>query len=660
MRTIQKEDLYQMKFSGSPTISPDGKNIVYVLTEVSKEENGYSSSLYLHNGEQTRQLTYPYSAEKKLVKDHNPKWSPDGTYLAFLSNRTGKSQIWILPFSGGEAFQLTDLEDGVSDFNWSPDGTRLTFVGKVTEDRSANSDDKDEKEDEEKGYTVVTRLRYKGDGVGFYDGFSHLFIIELSSKAVTRITEGDFNHSGPLFSPTGDSIYYLANKDDDRELVDLNDIYRFDLGTKETKQIVEGKGFLLSPDLSPDGSYLAFVAHEEGEISSATTGVWIHNLSSGETTKLTKELDNPVGNYVGVDASYDTPLYQVKWTEDSKNVTFTATVGGNCWIYEVSLNGEIRRILPDENVVISSFDRVSTKLAFVKATPLSPGDVWVSENGETRQISSHNEELFAGISLSKPESFIYKGADGWDIEGWILPPVNRKENEKVPVVLQIHGGPHTAYGNALHHEFQLLAAEGYAVVYTNPRGSHGYGDLFVKACVGDWGIKDREDIIKGLDYALENYDYLDKEQQFITGGSYGGFMTNMVISQTDRFKAAVTQRCISNMYSFFGTSDIGFYFGSAQLGDVDLWEDEETIMKFSPIRYAKNVKTPTNIIHSEEDLRCPMEQAEQWYIALKRLGVDTRLIRFKGENHNLSRSGKPKNRIKRLEEITGWFNKYRA
>ena len=208
------------------------------------------------------------------------------------------------------------------------------------------------------------------------------------------------------------------------------------------------------------------------------------------------------------------------------------------------------------------------------------------------------------------------------------------------------------------HTPQLLSARGFAVVYTNPRGSQGYGDDFVKACVADWGNKDRKDILTGLDEALNRFPGLDREKLFITGGSYGGYMTNRVITSTNRFRAAVTQRCISNIYSFFGTSDIGFYFGSKQLGNVDLWEDEEKIMAFSPIRYAKNVQTPTCIIHSEEDFRCPIEQAEQWYVALTRLGVETRFIRFQGENHNLSRSGRPRNRVRRLQEIVGWFERY--
>ncbi|HET7616660.1 MAG TPA: S9 family peptidase, partial [Bacillales bacterium] len=305
--------------------------------------------------------------------------------------------------------------------------------------------------------------------------------------------------------------------------------------------------------------------------------------------------------------------------------------------------------------VITSFDANNGTTVYVQADPHSTGDLYVDKGDGKVQLSRHNKALFSRLLLSTPESFIYKSEDDREIEGWILPPPDVSENQKVPVVLQIHGGPHTSYGNALHHEFQWLAAKGYAVVFTNPRGSHGYGQEFLEACVGDWGNKDKKDILAGLDYAIRHFEYCDPNQLYVTGGSYGGIMTNFIVTSTDRFRAAVTQRCISNMYSFFGTSDIGFYFGKAQLGDVDLWKDEETIMRFSPIRQARNVKTPTCIIHSEEDLRCPMEQAEQWFVALKRLGVDTKFIRFKGETHELSRSGKPKNRLRRLHEILDWF-----
>lgn len=224
------------------------------------------------------------------------------------------------------------------------------------------------------------------------------------------------------------------------------------------------------------------------------------------------------------------------------------------------------------------------------------------------------------------------------------------------MILEIHGGPATAYGNGLHHEMQVMASKGYVVLYTNPRGSHGYGHDFVNAVIGDYGGMDYEDIMAGVNYALENFTFIDHNRLFVTGGSYGGYMTNVIVTRTDRFKAAVTQRSICNWHSFYGTSDIGFYFTEWQHGHADLWDDAEKLLKLSPLHHARNVKTPILILHSEQDLRCPMEQAEQWYVALKRLGVETKLVRFPDENHELSRSGKPKHRLERLKHLIGWFD----
>lgn len=646
-RAITAEDLYKMKFTGSPALSPDGRSVVYVVTEVSKEENGYSSSLFISDLDgEPRPLTHPYG-EENLIRDTKPKWSPTGDAIAFLSNRNEKPQVWLLPINGGEARPVTAAEEGVDDFNWSPDGTRIVFTAKE------KPDDKEENED----VIVITRLRYKGNGEGYRDGYSQIWVTDLESRETAKLTSGPYDYQSPSFTPSGEQILYLASKNEDHELTNLNDLYLYDLKNKVEKEIHKGKGPIMNPCLSPDGKWIAFAGHDQGEISSTNPTLWTLPIDGGEARNLTAELDRPVGNYVGVDASYDQSGRPLKWAADGQSILFMVTFGGDCFVKSVSLDGDIEDAVVYGTSVITSFDEANGTLAFVKATPHSTGDLFLKSDGNTAQLSNHNAELFSEISLSTPDSFIYKGADGWDIEGWILPPTDTT-GEKVPVVVEIHGGPHTSYGNALHHEFQLLAARGYAVVYTNPRGSHGYGNEFVKACVGDWGNKDREDIMLGLDYVLDHYDYCDPNQLYVTGGSYGGIMTNYIVTQTDRFRAAVTQRCISNMYSFFGTSDIGFYFGAHQLGDADQWENEEKIMQFSPIRNARNVKTPTCIIHSEEDYRCPMEQAEQWYVALTRLGVDTKFIRFKGENHELSRSGKPKNRIRRLEEIIGWFKQH--
>ncbi|MGV3489084.1 MAG: S9 family peptidase [Tuberibacillus sp.] len=651
-RTITIEDLTDIQFVGTPRLSPNREHVVYTVTAMNLEQNGYESALWVSKaGSSPRQLT-TFKQKDKLIKDHHPVWNPDGKSIYFLSNRTEKQQVWCLPLEGGEARQLTDFEEGVSGYTLSPDGTKLICQVEVKEENPI------EKENED--VIIVERLRYIGNGQGFLKSYTHLYLFDIETESAKALTSGHFHARSPWFTPDGSGFVYLQSRTEPEINGYFNDIYKYDLQSGQSALLYEGKGSTYEPSVSPDGKWVAFAGHQGGEISPKNHGVWILPIEGGSPRCLTADWDYTLGDLVGVDASYDQGNEDYQWRDDSRSIIFMTTVGGNCVLKEVKLDGAVSSIFPEEQAVMTSFDSKGDTLAFVKATPASPGDVYYAKDSQMIQISSHNEDFFENIELAVPEFFTYKGADGWDIEGWLLkPPAVAQTKEKLPVVVEIHGGPHTAYGNAFHHEFQGFAAEGYGVVYTNPRGSQGYGEAFTAACVGDWGGKDMEDILLGLDAALDRNPDLDRNELYVTGGSYGGFMTNAIVTKTDRFKAAVTQRCISNMYSFFGTSDIGYFFGEGQL-QADQWEDEDKIMAVSPIRHARNVKTPTCIIHSDQDLRCPIEQAEQWYVALRRLGVETRFVRFKGENHELSRSGKPKNRLTRLHEIVSWFNKYKG
>ncbi|WP_442598594.1 S9 family peptidase [Neobacillus sp. D3-1R] len=658
-RPVTAEDLCKFKFVGDPQVSPTKDKVAYVLTHVDHEKDGYYSYIYVTDlSGKGRQFTSHYSKDS-LVKDAAPKWSPDGSAIAFRSNRTGKNQVWLLHTDGGEAIQLTDVKQGVGEFVWSPDGKQLALT--VHGEFKLTSDKDEEKKEDKSDVKVITRLRYKGDGVGIYnDDRKHVYLFDVETKSYTKVTDGEHDFGQPRFSPDGKTLFYVATKAEDKEWGYLPAVWKYDIASKEEALLYQGNGYVHSPSVSPDGKWLAAVGHARGERSQGNANVLLLSVETGELTNLTEGFDYTVGDLVGVDAKYDTAEYRVIWDATSSNIYFSATVGGDCQLFKVNLEGEVSAALSPTVGVVTSYDIVSDDQAvLVLATPHSTGDVVTQDLNNVANVvklTDWNQELYTEVYLSTPENFHYKSTDGWNVEGWVLKPHGFEEGKKYPMILEIHGGPATAYGNGLHHEMQLMASKGYVVLYTNPRGSHGYGHDFVNAVIGDYGGMDYEDIMAGVDYALANFNYIDEDQLFVTGGSYGGYMTNVVVTRTDRFKAAVTQRSICNWHSFYGTSDIGFFFTEWQHGHADLWDDAHKLLELSPLHYARNVKTPTLILHSEQDLRCPMEQAEQWYVALKRLGVDTKFVRFPDENHDLSRSGKPKHRLERLNHLIGWFD----
>lgn len=408
--------------------------------------------------------------------------------------------------------------------------------------------------------------------------------------------------------------------------------------------------------------------------------------------------DRSLGNSITADVRTDPGLDRPLWSGDGRWIYFTATDGGFCRLSRVRLPEGvpiegyvpvIEQLTDDDLPVVGSVSRASTPsgseaLAIFAGGPTSPGDVYVAHlaaHGQVpsqtiahcppltppgcpvrprslsfRRLTAHNAWL-SELGLSVPERAIFPSVEDGQIEGWLMKPLHWAAGTRHPAILEIHGGPHVTYGLAFMHEFQVLCARGFAVFCTNPRGSKGYGEGFASRVVGDWAGIDYQDLMAAAGW-LEAVPWVDRDRIGVTGGSQGGYLTNFLIGKTARFAAAVTQRSMSNLYSKYGVSDIGWTFDKLGMGGRDLWDSEDFIMERSPIRYAPRVKTPTLIIHSEQDLRCPIEQGEQWYVALKRLGVETEFVRFAGENHELSRAGKPRNRVERLERIAGWFERF--
>jgi dipeptidyl aminopeptidase/acylaminoacyl peptidase len=345
------------------------------------------------------------------------------------------------------------------------------------------------------------------------------------------------------------------------------------------------------------------------------------------------------------------------WTRDGR-ILFIGSDQGTANLYSVREDGgDVRaETLGAHQLVTATVDREARCFAGVVATATSPGEVVTGQPGDgLKAITTLNSALLSGRYIAEPERVEFAGADGWTIEGWLLKPRDFDPAKRWPLVLEIHGGPHGAYGHAFFHEFQVLAGRGYAVLYLNPRGSHAYGDAFVRACVGDWGGKDYLDLMAGVDHAL-GLGWVDRDRLYVTGGSYGGFMTNWIVGHTDRFKAAAAQRSISNNISAFGTSDIGWHFWQFEMGDATPWRDEHKLVERSPLTYVEQVKTPLLILHAEKDYRCPIEQAEQFFVALKLLGKEAVFVRYQDDSHELTRGGKPRNRIDHARRIADWFD----
>lgn len=647
-QALTSEDLLRMRFVGSPALHPQGRQFLCVQTEILEKENDYSSLIYRSEGQKLTPFTN--RGGQKKGRDASPIFSPDGQQVAFLSDRTGSRQIWLLTLDGGEAQCLTDMPKGVHEFAWAPDGRSIYFVAKEVIDELKPRE----------GSTArrITRLRYKFNGVGYYDNFyTQVFRLRLDDSQVDQLTSGEHNCTSVEPSPCGRYLAFISNREEDETKVQ-NDLWLLELRTKQLQNLTGGRGAVRGAVWTPDGTLL-YIGHQRGICPGAYPELREIDLELKSDINLMPNFPHHLGNTVGADTRFDAGSQGPVFSEDGRQVYFVATAGGSSYLFRLERSsGQVERVFGQGQMCISSFDLRQGQLLVTVCTPTSPGDLWFGPmGGDLQQVTALNAELFQDKYIGWPEAIHFDHPDGTRLEGWLIKPLGFVEGERHPLVMEIHGGPHTTYGNAFFHEFQMLAGHGMGVLYTNPRGSLGYGEDFARAVVGDWCGVDANDLQFMAEQAAQ-LDWVDAERMGVTGGSQGGYFTNWLIGHTDLFAAAVTQRSMSNLYSKYGVADNGWNGDRHGMGGRDLWEDEDFIMERSPMRYARNVTTPTLIIHSDQDFRCPLEQAEQWYVALKRLGVTVEMLLFHGENHELSRGGLPANRLVRLDAILEWFSRY--
>lgn len=660
-RLISAEDLYRLQPVSGCELSPDGTAVVYAVNRVDAENEKKYANLWmaLTGRGGAKQFTYGNQ------RDTEPQFSPDGRLIAFFSNRgdTEKpAQIYLIPVDGGEARPLTSIQGKIGRFAWSPDGkTLVCSVRKTDADVLAREADAKKKK---LGVVArhITRVHYKFDGAGFLPKERwHIWIVNAKTGRAKQLTDSPIHDEfSPSWSPDGQQIVFVSNRADDP---DFNpggeDIYLLPAGGGEMVRLSTPFGTKSEPVFSPNGRYIAYYGREGHGNWWQNTHLWVVAADgSGRARNLTGAHDFHVGNASSNDSGGCVTMPPV-WSTDSQQLYFQRSHHGNTTLHAIDIgSGKIETVIDDQGVV-GAYSIAAGKIAVWQTTAMALGEIKVRQltsNGRLRQLSRANTTFLRRKELGELEEVWFKGAAGNDLQGWILKPPDFDPQQTYPSILEIHGGPLVQYANAFMHEFYFLAANGYVVYFSNPRGGRGYGEKHAKSIWNGHGTADFDDVMAWADYVAK-LPYIDRDRRGVTGGSYGGFMVNWIIGHTDEFKAAVSQRSIMNRLSSYGSSDVN-WLREIAFDDEPPWENLENYWGQSPLKHIGNAKTPTLVIHSEQDLRCPIEQGEQLFVALKRLGVDTEMVRFPNSPHGLSRAGRTDRRVLRLRHILRWFDKY--
>ncbi len=671
LRPITETDLLKFQWVSDPQISPDGSRVAYVLVTVNEKEDRYDTSLWSVE-------TSGSAVPRRLTsgpRDSSPRWAPNGQTLAFLraAGEKEKPQIYLLPMKGGDARKLTDLPKGASPAVWSPFGETIAFTSRTTAEDLKEKKEKgeEEKQKEEKSEVrVITRAVYRANAEGWLEPGErrHIWVVpvaegEAGPAEAKPLTSGKFEEEDLFWSADGSRIYFTSNRVEEPyyDPPDSN-LYWVPAAAGEIQKAIDINGPVGAPVLSPGGRSFAFTGFVNPPSRQSHTQSDVFVYSEGKEKNLTADYDFEIGSNLAGDQRPPrggSPR-PVVWSRDGRSVIVATTKHGRSNLVRMDIAS--LRVEPvttgDHDVIAYTATPDASRFAITIGDATRIGDLYLLETATKKltRLTRVNEALFSELKLSPPEEVWYDSFDGKKINGWILKPPDFSPAKKYPLIVQIHGGPHTAYGHTFTHEFLWMAAKGYVVLYTNPRGSTSYGQDFANIIQYRYPGDDYKDISAGVDEVLRR-GYIDEKRLGVTGGSGGGLLTNWTVTQTDRFAVAVSQRSVADRLGFWYTADFTLFTPSWFRSTP--FQDPEEFLARSPVRHAEKITTPMMFIEGDADLRTPPGQGgEAMFRALKAQKKAAVMVRFPGETHELSRSGKPSFRIERLRHIVGWFDVY--
>jgi dipeptidyl aminopeptidase/acylaminoacyl peptidase len=644
--SLDKATFFQMESLSNPEISPDGRVVVFSrgFVDTTKDQNQSNLWIIDVDGQRLRQLT------DGAWRDSSPVWSPDGRRIAFLSNRSGSTQIHVMWADTREVLQLTRVERDPGGLRWSPDGRSIAFTMNLPDDTpilGVKLPPAPKGGQLARGAVIVDRTTWGADGVGpTTKGYNHVFVVDAVVGGTPRpITSGNFNHSAATWSLDGRTLYVSGIRKPDAEyLRGDSEIYAIDLATLDVRTLTDRNGPDGAPVVSPDGKWVAYTGYDQKNFTSHLASLYVLDAQGGAGRLWAGALPSSPQD--------------VTWAPDSSGVYYSMEEQGQNNLYFASLKaGAPRKVTTGAHVLAGVSIAANGRAAAVRSSITEPGVLVtfdVARPADVRELLDVNEDVLGHVTVAQAEELWFTSSDGLKVQGWLMKPANFDPSKKYPLVLWIHGGPWSMYSVAWNWAFQNFAANGYAVLWTNPRGSTGYGQEFVNGIQFSYPGRDYDDLMAGVDAALAK-GWVDKDNLFVCGGSGGGVLTAWIVGHTDRFRAAVSMRPVINWHSFVGTTDGNSWYHQFRKFP---WEDPMEYAVRSPLHYVANVTTPTMVMTGEADLRTPISQSEEYYRALKMVRkADTLLVRMPEEFHGWRR---PSHQLLQQLYLMAWFEKYRT